>query len=71
MYQVETFPERVEILALGAAEKEDPENGNALRAKTPEEQTKDVEELQKRLLARFDGVLTPPKSLEPGHHDAA
>lgn len=65
LYQVDTFPERVEILALCAAEKEDPENGNSLRPKTPDELTKDVEELQKRLLARFDGVLNAPKALDP------
>jgi len=64
LYQAETFPERVEILALTAPEKEDPENNNALRAKTPEELTKDAEELQKRLLARFDGVIAAPKPLD-------
>ena len=37
LYQAESFPERVAILALTAPEKEDPESNNALRPKTPDE----------------------------------
>ena len=64
LYQVETFPQRVEIFALAEPNKEDPENDNKVRAKTPDELAKDVEELQRRLMARIDAVIAAPKSLE-------
>lgn len=64
LYEVETYPERVEIFALTEPSKEDPENNNKVRAKTPDELAKDVAELQKRLMARIDAVLAAPQSLE-------
>jgi len=64
LYQVETFAERVDLLALAASDKEDAETGKP-RAKSPDELNKDAEELQRRLMLRIDGVLAAPKGLDP------
>jgi hypothetical protein len=63
--QIETFPERVQVLALAAAEREDPDNVNRMRPKNEDELQKDTEELQRKLMARIEGVLNPPTSLDP------
>jgi hypothetical protein len=64
LYQVETTPERFAVLHLSAPDRIDAESGKT-RAKTPEEMSKDVEELQRRLTARVDGALSPPKGVDP------
>jgi hypothetical protein len=64
LYQVETTPERFAVLQLSAPDRIDAESGKT-RAKTPEEMSKDVEELQRRLTARVDGALSPPKGVDP------
>jgi hypothetical protein len=61
LYQVETFDERLEILELTANEKLDTTTAKPfVRAKNAEEVKQDAENLQKRLLARFDAILAPP-----------
>jgi hypothetical protein len=63
LYQIETLPERAKVLELADAETVDRESGQP-RAKTADEVQRDADELQRRLLARVDGVLNPPKSLD-------
>ncbi len=69
VYQVETTPERIAVLTLSAPDRIDAESGKP-RAKTAEEISKDVEELQRRLMARLDGALSPPKGVDPSNATA-
>jgi hypothetical protein len=64
VYQVETFPERIRVLELSAADRIDAETGRS-RAKTGEEMARDAEELQRLLTARLDGAASPPRALDP------
>ena len=52
------------MLQLSAPDRIDAESGKT-RAKTPEEMSKDVEELQRRLTARVDGAVARPRALTP------
>jgi hypothetical protein len=61
IYQVETYDERLEIMALAATEKVDTTEAKPrVRAKNEEEIKKDADELQKRLFTRFDSVINWP-----------
>lgn len=63
VYQVETTPERIAVLALSAPDRIDGESGKP-RAKTADEMNQDVEELKRRLMARVDGALSLPKGVD-------
>jgi hypothetical protein len=65
LYQVESMDERIEVLALVSPEKEDAEDGKPkIRPKTEAELARDAEELQRRLMARFEGVIAAPKPID-------